>query len=707
MSETKRIEKFGSVADVWEETFSVRGERGEGKRAKRKPPRDPERGLRENGDKKKKKNEQGKQSQDEIETEGTPKAEIAQSKAGSETPAVETTSLSVDEINDLLVEAQDVPEEVLDSSLEPRKEAKEKAEKKVEKISVEDAEKALFFSREREVVDRIVEKYTESAEIEEGTKKEIIGILAKDIEDCYREFALDWFCRAENQRRIEQDGKIIPPEASDEWKINMALSSKEKGGMNAVEELKDEKYREYRKKIRQAEILSSDFKRDKLLPETPFLALNYLQKKFVQERTDLNRLEQMAQEGNRASAIEVDPKRKDVEKLDLLRKELAEKVTGQNLRQIAENKVEQEITGKKEWVDKESRILSAEKFDASSLELAERELKAYDRLPEKEKAKYRKKLNLGNIQIDVLREDFVKSIVGKEYNPQQVERAYQEQRVKVFKGAIIELSNRNGITDAAVWGLLKNGFRPYEPVKWAFWGDGILLPTIDGNTKKIKPAESKGKNMFVELLNSQKSISAEYDNFIEKITNDYKGEINFSVKSELETEWQKQYEELVNYEIDKSIKLTANSPENAEDGIDAIYEKARQRIIQEYIDTKKTEQEIEAEKNEHAELEEKIAKLKEDAEKREKEGKEEKRLKIEKIMQALDVLSSEGLEEFDGRDQENISDLLEGFGVNKAKELVHNVSKEDYQRITNKGKFLFRFLVHILRINQPKKERKK
>ena len=173
----------------------------------------------------------------------------------------------------------------------------------------------------------------------ETTIKTVDGILNKDSEAAYQEFALKWF--EDNEDAMKKEGRVIPPGASDEWKINMALSSKEKGGMGAAFGIKDPKYQEIRERMDKIGVLRADMKKDQIPPETPFLVLNYLQESADKKQKELDRLEIGVRGGDEAANIMVESKRNELEKLNSTMRELAAKTMNEDLKGNAEKAVKE------------------------------------------------------------------------------------------------------------------------------------------------------------------------------------------------------------------------------------------------------------------------------------------------------------------------------------------------------------------------------
>ena len=88
---------------------------------------------------------------------------------------------------------------------------------------ISDIEAAPFQEQENKALEGITNRYVEATKIDSKSIKAVDGILARDTEEAYQDFALEWF--KNNEEQIRQEGRIIPPGVSDEWKISMVLSS--------------------------------------------------------------------------------------------------------------------------------------------------------------------------------------------------------------------------------------------------------------------------------------------------------------------------------------------------------------------------------------------------------------------------------------------------------------------------------------------------
>jgi len=215
---------------------------------------------------------------------------------------------------------------------------------------IKNIEVAPLQEQEKEAVQSLTERYVEAAKIDPKSIKAIDGFLAADTEKAYQEFALKWF--EDNKEKIKEEGKIIPPDASNEWKISMVLGSQEKGGMGASADVRKENYKAEGGALDKIGVLRADMKKNQIPPETPFLLLDRLQIDIERAKEEMEELEARAGRGEKSAEIEAASKEEQLAELFSARKELAERVLGDDLRRKAEELVDGEMIPKTEWVER-------------------------------------------------------------------------------------------------------------------------------------------------------------------------------------------------------------------------------------------------------------------------------------------------------------------------------------------------------------------
>ncbi|MCX6722503.1 MAG: hypothetical protein NT094_00340, partial [Candidatus Staskawiczbacteria bacterium] len=408
---------------------------------------------------------------------------------------------------------------------------------------IKNLESAPFEEGEKEVVQSMTERYGAEHKIDEETMDAVSGFLSKDHEKAYQDFALQWF--QDNQDKVKERIGNIPPNASEDWKINMVLS---KEGMNASAEINnpeykdDERYEAIIKKIGRIRVLETGIKKEPPSPETPFLLLNYLQASVEGKRKEVRKLRAAEARGNENAGIEADSKENEIKEVFGTMKELTEKTMDEDLRGNAEEKVVRS-RGFEEKEDSVASGINAKKIeveDRRNDELMTKEWERFSRLPEQQRGKYQKQLKLGE------------GVLTK----------------ATFGDAIKMAANRDsGINGQAFYAMLEQGLRPYEATtsrkKYLLFGPRTVTMARQNGTSK---------EMSVK----------ERDATIESSKTSYTEKIGLRAQTELEDTWEKDFEKKINIEIEKRVKVIAESPGTAEEEVEKIYEEARQRIITEY-----------------------------------------------------------------------------------------------------------------------------
>lgn len=428
----------------------------------------------------------------------------------------------------------------------------------------------LPFSRfEEETIGNLTAEYAEGTKISDGSKKAINGFLTKDSEEGYRMFALAWF---EDHKGDIQREKGVPVEnVSDEWKINMVLSSKEKGGMGAAAEIRKGDYEEIGKQMDKITVLRADMAKDPIPPEAPFLLLNYLSQSIEVEKQRIKELQEKAKTGDIGAAIEADSIKNQLEILHLAQKELVEKTMHEDLAATAEQKIQSE-PGFKSREDTVAEQLDGRKKELEvqrNEELINREYEEFKNMPEKQRRKYQSESGIRlEMPRDVFDKLYAKQHKSGTYTPYQADISYEKTNRQFFENAIKHLSKENEIEGPAFYGMLEQGFKPYENQKtkglWIlFQTEKISIPRKGGGSKEVPVKE--------------------YDEFIRRAGENYKTGFDLQARGEIEDVWDKDYDKKVKKETEARIEEFAKSPEAAEGGVEKVYEKARERIMIDYI----------------------------------------------------------------------------------------------------------------------------
>ncbi len=489
------------------------------------------------------------------------------------------------------------------------------------------------------------------------------GFLARDAESVYRDFALEWF--KNNEEEMSKEGVIIPPGVSDEWKISMVLASREKGGMGASVEINNPEYKSLRDKMDKIGTLRADIKKDQIPPETPFLLLNYLQRKFEDSQGELVALQEEAAAGDRGAETFAASKENELKELFLLRKEIASKIMNEDLMQTGEQRLyDGGFPGKATYVDSWLESKKKEIRHQKREEIVDKEYQEFMQLPEKQRKKYQNKLG---------------QKLETPHIPGQTEEEFQKANRNTFHAGIRMLASKELEDESAFYGLLKQGYKPHEAkrVGWPW------------NTKVVVPNKNGGEDKLTDFI-------------MGGVADIYNKDIESQARKELEDTWDAGYAEEINTEIEKRIKELAESPEVVEGGIEKVYQRARERIITEYM--KKQLEKQPKTKDQIAVVEKKFKET----------GKEkEKKKDINNFMS--DVLFKKGrLEElgdnFDDDDRRAMGGFLRDWGVKADINTTAGITKAEYlkARKTPVGFFTLMMKVVERALNPvPVKKRKR
>jgi len=523
-----------------------------------------------------------------------------------------------------------------------------------------------FQEQENEAVKSLTEKYAEATKISDGSIKVIDGFLAGRTEAELENFALRWFSLNEN--RMKEEGRVIPPGASDEWKISMALGSREKGGMAAMAEINNPEYEATREDMDRIGVLRTNMRKEHIPPETPFLLLNYLQRSIDYEKEEIHRLKMRAEQGDQNAGVIADSKEKQLKELYLARKELAEKTMKENLTEKARESVGVGMIPKEDLVGRELDAKKKEIEEQKNEELMNKEWQEFMRLPEKQRSKYQKKLGE---RLELSRDDFDKHVRDENHTTEQAEEHFQQRNRDRFREGVLELAGKKGIEGQDFYGLLNEGYKPYEAK--------IKRPRfLVGAKKLIIPNRDRDEKSFIKAAINKNSGPVKLTN------NPYLKEIEAQAVKELEDRWDKYYEENVNNEIQRRITELAESPEKAEGGIREMYKNAREKIVAEYVRKR-------VEKN---------SKTKEQLAVIEKKFKEQgKKKDINDFMSAVlfEKWPLSGLgDELDKSGKQRIAEFLQDWGIKVTPGTARSILKSEYRQARKTRTGLFYLLMGVI-----------
>ena len=426
-----------------------------------------------------------------------------------------------------------------------------------------------FTERHKQTAERIVERYEKFSEISEDSKKFLDEFLEKEADSKYAEFALRWFDDPANQEKMKKEG--FPVEGvKDDYKIYFVFKhwklkkDDPESGWGIGEEMYKGKYEDLVKEVNKIEGLRMDLAKKILPPETPYLLLNYLQNLFRLEKNKLDSLIQreavlksQAKSEESPLSLEIASKQKQLEQLFLAMKELAEKTMKENLEEIAEEDLRKSgfllkdlYLSSKQKSGKTNLEVESEKLKTSTSDLLiSKEWEEFEKLTTKEKEKFLKKLGGSPILI-TNKADFARFLLSR--------------------------AKENGIEGDAFYGLLQQGYMPYQvKYKFMFW------PPYRIFTLRMSPREVLGKNGKSFISDG---TTEDFDRFLKNAADQYNKDITESAQKKLEEEWQEMRDQKIKENIERRINEIASSPDKAEGGIESIFAKVRERIIAKYIE---------------------------------------------------------------------------------------------------------------------------
>lgn len=399
---------------------------------------------------------------------------------------------------------------------------------------------------EKEAVKTLTEEYGKGVELSKESQKVVSDYLLSDAQEGLQIFAKRWVEKPENLKKLADTG-LLPDGASEEYKMNLVLRNP-----SYRIEMRTGEYAVIGKEMDKIEVLRADLAKENMPPETPFILLNYLQKSIGIEREKIDELKTKAEAGDESAGVAAASKQKQLETLFLAQKEIVEKTMHENLTESAEKKV----TGggflsKEEYVKSDEfktgvADLAKELETERNEELLNKEWEDFDRLSHSEKAKY------------------------------MAETGLKMGTKDEFSESIKRLSKKSGIEGDDFYGLLAQGYRPYEAQKrTAFWPPSRIF-TLKMSVTEI-PCKN-GKSFYTSGRNDK-----EFGEFVKRSGEKYKESLKLEAEGKLEDDRDKIHDNLVKEEVQKRIEQLAKSPEEAIGGVERFYKEAQERLVSESI----------------------------------------------------------------------------------------------------------------------------
>ena len=309
--------------------------------------------------------------------------------------------------------------------------------------------------------------------------------------------------------RTPYDRVMASEYVSDEEKVAIAAKN------GALKELmKNEDYKDKWEEIENVSAIIRDFKDGRVSPDGLSLSLNFLQEKVEKIEKDLKRAEKS---GNEQTAS---LKKRELDGLFSARQEMAQKISGRDLRGEAENK-----KTIKEWEKAEGYLSDRERHIKENYEIVGREIKE----------ERRKEINSSNLS------DREKGVMIREIDAEGL--VFNEEMAKKLLG--LEVKETKGIK-ASIRAMFK----------------GLDYDVFDKEGNKIR--ESKDIYKINNFLKEK----------VEESLKEKAGEEWDAKNNEREAEIRKL--------VEKEIKGLAKSPEKAEHGVETVYSRLKEKIITEF-----------------------------------------------------------------------------------------------------------------------------
>lgn len=443
-----------------------------------------------------------------------------------------------------------VKKEEMEREIEEVKERQKQRRKKTRESEVEqpaEQEVRPWAKLEREEYSRLYQQYIEGAEFSRELRSSVTKILDKDIDQKRGEFLLEWF--EENKHRKEVKERGVSLDVSDDRKRAIAIEM----GAN-MELVSDKRYKKDFEYIENLSALRMDFGAENIPLESQFLMLNHLEGKAKKLRLVVENLKDVSGE---AEAIKRESAEKELEKLFQIRKELAEKATGQPLEKQAKEELEKTnpLESKDEYIQKHL-ILDGETGAITENNKARlRELwQQYDGLqPDK-------KIDFCTVQ---------KRGTGSGNKPREFLIAQNEEDLKGLMLENLKVLGVN-INEEAFLTLLNSGYKLQDAQRKGFFRERIeILNTRTGQLESVRP---KDFDEFISRKKVENRLSIEADE-----------------KKKLGEEWDaknkerpKKVRELIEQKISGFSLASEKAKGEAVRGVEAVYARIRNRLIEEY-----------------------------------------------------------------------------------------------------------------------------
>lgn len=545
------------------------------------------------------------------------------------------------------------------TSVTKEKKRKPRVKKSAEKIEIEEPE--LGFAKEpwAEQEEQVIEG-AKGVEFAETLKNNLDKYLEDNLKKAYNSFALKWF--EDHKAEIAQKN-IAVDSVTEDWKINYVLGKKESGGLELKDQARSAEYNaDYGKNIERIGILRAELSKPQMHPESQFLLLDYLQDIIDKGKREAKKFYKPE---DKASMAEFDKRVDQLKGVYAMEKEMAKKIFNIEEADLIKQAKQEVVEKNPNYIERADYVKNAKpeylnKENADAFKKGKTEIKKNTELPLLKKEW----------------DDFQK-LTKKQQKRLSKDLGFQLRTEDEFNAAILENAKSQGISQDSFYGLLQQGYRPYQKEKKGWF-----------SRKPKSMIKSNGEAVLWD---------EKFDDTIKQIGEQYWEKIDAQSREQFfGPKWDTAFDKAVRVQKEKIIARTARSPERTVESIEKSFNDAKERIMADYIKKRAEKQPKTAEQ-----LSAISAEFKEN----------EKPVDMGKFMG--DVLFSRGkLENLTGnwqKDKATIKDYISndlGFEISSSS--LKGITAERYKEsFKNKTGLLYLFLGFLDHVIKKSKEKEK
>lgn len=413
-----------------------------------------------------------------------------------------------------------------------RKERQERKREKRERVVVEEKFERPWEELELKEEIEWQEKIVESWKLNKETQGACESFLSEIAEEKRGEFAQEWF--KEHQQELKEKIPSVS-QMSEKMRIEVAVDN------GAFKELRTKgEYREKHEEIENLNTMRLSLSMGRMKLETPILILDQLNKKTERIKEEIK---EMQRRGESPGVIEI--KEKKLGNLLKTRKELAEKISGQDLEKEALKSAEghplfTDFTNKDNYVKEniESRLKEVldKKVEANFR-------KEWDSLSDEEKEKY-----------------------------QDGPLFFADGKLRDFRMRVNKFDKKGDIKDGTLWTLMAKGYKP-EDIK--------VVRRVGNLWRKKIWVKTEKKELLLSKKKFKEGAQREGEDFLKKL----EGE----TRKDLAKEWEKGRQDALGSFMEERIGLITK--DLGPDKVKEMSQRLRKEVLAEFIekDLKKDE----------------------------------------------------------------------------------------------------------------------